>query len=212
MLFSRKQRKILDCIRTEGTMATSSKKSGTNRREFLAGAGAALSFGAVAGLAAGALPEKDTQTAIPRSGRIEHNPALCAGCGVCSLMCSLYHEKEVRVSLSRSELVRDPLEAVYSINVCRQCFSPSCYQSCPKKDSALCIDQATGVKYINSDQCDGCGECTRSCPLEPARVKLNPVTKVAFKCDLCRERKNGPICIEYCAQGALALVPVKGEA
>ena len=144
--------------------------------------------------------------------RIEHNPTVCAGCGVCSLMCSLYHEREVHVSLSRSELVRDPLEAVYSINVCRQCFSPSCYQSCPKKDSALCVDQATGVKYINTDQCDGCGECTQGCPLVPSRVKLNPATNVAFKCDLCRERKNGPICIEYCAQGALALVPVKGEA
>jgi len=192
-------------------MATSGKKSRTNRREFLTGAGAALSFGAVAGFAACTLPEENAQMTIPASGRIEHNPVVCAGCGVCSLMCSLYHEKEVHVSLSRSELVRDPLEAVYSINVCRQCFSPSCYQSCPKKDLALCVDGATGVKYINSDQCDGCGECTQGCPMEPARVKLNPVTNVAFKCDLCRDRKNGPICIEYCAQGALALVPVKGE-
>jgi Fe-S-cluster-containing hydrogenase component 2 len=192
-------------------MAISKKKSVTNRREFLAGAGAALSISAIAGLTSCDYPAVTPVVTIPANGRIKHNPSVCTGCGVCSLMCSLYHEKEVHISLSRSELVRDPFEAVYSINVCRQCLSPSCYQSCPKKDSALCIDQATGVKYINPDQCDGCGECILACPLEPARVKLNPVTKLAFKCDLCRGRGKGPICIEYCAQNALALVPGNGE-
>lgn len=192
-------------------MAKSKNKSVTNRREFLAGAGAALSIGAIAGLTGCDYSTETAAVTIPATGRIKHNPSVCAGCGVCSLMCSLYHEKEVHVSLSRSELVREPFEAVYAMNVCRQCLSPSCYQSCPKKDSALCIDQATGVKYINSDQCDGCGECILGCPMEPARVKLNPVTKLAFKCDLCRGRGKGPICIEYCAQHALALAPYNGE-
>ena len=189
-------------------MATGKNKSGTNRREFLAGA--ALSFGAVAGLTGYKLPAAVLPAGTPVAGRIEHDPSICAGCGVCSLMCSLYHEKEANISLSRSELIRDPFEAAYSINVCRQCLSPSCYQSCPKKDSALCIDQSTGVKYVNTGKCDGCGKCTLSCPLKPARVKLNPVTKVAFKCDLCRGREKGPICIEYCGQRALAIVPGNG--
>jgi len=192
----------------EVPMAERRKISGTNRREFLAGAGAAVSFGAFAGITGCAFPEGITTAPVPASGRIEHNATACAGCGVCGLMCSLYHEKEVQVSLSRSELVRDPFESVHSLNVCRQCLSPSCYQSCPKKDLALCIDPQTGVKYIQPDQCDGCGKCTLGCPLEPARVKLNPAKAAAFKCDLCRGREKGPICIEYCAQGALALVPV----
>jgi Fe-S-cluster-containing hydrogenase component 2 len=185
------------------------KKSGTNRREFLTGA--ALSLGAVAGLTH-CTPLTETLSVEKMAGiKLEHNSSLCAGCGVCGLMCSLYHEKEVHTSLSRSELIRDPLEAAYSINVCRQCLSPSCYQSCPKKDVALCIDSITGVKYIDPDQCDGCGECTLACPFDPPRIKLNPATQIAFKCDLCRERENGPICIEYCSQNALAIVPGNGE-
>ena len=190
-------------------MATYKNKPGTNRREFLAGA--AFSLGAVAGFTGCTLPTQALKEGKPAAGRLEHNASLCAGCGVCSLMCSLYHEKEVNISLSRSELVRDPLEATFSVSACRQCLSPSCYESCPKKDSALCIDRTTGVKYIDSDQCDGCGECTLACPLDPARVKLNPITETAFKCDLCREREGGPICVEYCSQKALALVPVGRE-
>ncbi len=169
----------------------------TNRREFL--------VGAVAGLTCSTL-SVTAQTAVTQiSGRIEHNSTLCAGCGVCSLMCSLYHEHETNAVLSRSELVRNPLEGDFSLNTCRQCLSPSCYQSCPRKDSALCIDKKTGVKYINSEKCDGCGKCTQACPLKPARVKLSPFRKVVFKCDLCREREKGPICVEYCGQHALSI-------
>jgi Fe-S-cluster-containing hydrogenase component 2 len=192
----------------ETKMATGKKKTrGTGRREFLVGTGAALTFGAVAGLGGRIGSTAVVPAADAIAGRIEHDATLCAGCGVCSLMCSLYHEKETRVSLSRTELVRDPFEGNYSINVCRQCLSPSCYQSCPKKHSALCIDQTTGIKYVNAEKCDGCAKCTRGCPLKPARIKLNAAGKVAFKCDLCRDREKGPICVEYCSQHALAIVP-----
>jgi Fe-S-cluster-containing hydrogenase component 2 len=189
-------------------MARGKKKSGiTDRREFLADTGAALTFGVVTGLTAYARPVAAEPAEIPVAARIEHNPSLCAGCGVCGLMCSLYHEKETKVALSRAELVREPFEGDFSLNVCRQCQAPSCYQSCPLKDSALCIDKATGIKYINAGKCDGCGKCTQACPLKPARVRIDPARKVAFKCDLCRDRKTGPICVEYCSQKALAIVP-----
>ncbi len=188
-------------------MARDKRKSGkTNRREFLTGTGAALAFGGVGGLTGHASTAPVLMAERPVAARIEHDPSLCAGCGVCGLMCSLYHEKETVVALSRSELVRDPFEAAYSINVCRQCLSPSCYQSCPQKDSALCIDPITGIKYVDAVKCKGCGKCTRGCPLKPARIKLNPDKKVAFKCDLCRGREKGPICAEYCGQHALTVL------
>ena len=195
----------------EFNMTARKKKDGsTGRREFLTGAGAALAVGAVAGFTSCSYLDQIRTNQIA-SGRIAHNPSLCAGCGVCSLMCSLYNEKETAPLLSRSEIVREPFEANYLMNVCRQCPAPSCYQSCPLKDTALCIDETTNVKYINADVCDGCGECIKACPMEPARVKLNPDKKIAFKCDLCRNRKEGPVCIEYCSQKALTLVPVNEE-
>ena len=186
---------------------TKKKSGGTGRREFLAGA--ALALGAVAGLSNCSLADQIVMDL--KGARIAHDPSLCAGCGVCGLMCSLYHEKEVARFLSRSEIVREPFEASYTFHACRQCPSPSCYQACPLKDSALRVDETTGIKYINAASCNGCGDCIEACPMEPARVKLNPATNVAFKCDLCRSRESGPVCIEYCSQKALKLAPVNGR-
>jgi Fe-S-cluster-containing hydrogenase component 2 len=195
-------------INTKGRykMAGDKKSVGTTRREFLAGTGAALAFGVASRFAghANAIPIVDVENHV--IGRIEHDASLCAGCGVCTLMCSLYNEGESIVSLSRAELVRDPIESSYSMNVCRQCLAPSCYEACPQKDLALCIDKTTGVKYVNPEECIGCGKCTSACPQKTAGIKLNPDKEVAFKCDLCRGRDNGPICVEYCGQKALSIV------
>jgi hypothetical protein len=60
-------------------MARDKKKMrGTDRREFLTGASAALAFGAVAGLARSTPSAAVEPTEKPVSGRIEHNSSLCA--------------------------------------------------------------------------------------------------------------------------------------
>lgn len=178
------------------------------RRDFVTSAGAALALGAVSSLAACAptTTKPVTQPAlegVPGSTRIVHDPNICAGCGVCGLMCAFYHEKEYGYSLARNELVRDPFNASYSFHVCQQCKSPNCYLACPKKDVALRIDPKTGVKYVNLAECMGCGSCSSACPFTPPRANVLPAKKVALKCDLCRGRKNGPICVEYCTMHAL---------
>lgn len=187
--------------------ACKKKRGGTGRREFLTGTGAALTVGMVTGITGDSLAPQVEAAEIPVAARIEHHASLCAGCGVCSLMCSLYHEKVSSLVLSRSEIIREPLEGTFSLNVCRQCQAPSCYQACPLKDSALCVDKETGIKYINAAKCSACGECVRACPLDPPRVRLTAERKHAYKCDLCRGRENGPICVEYCGQHALAAAP-----
>lgn len=139
----------------------------------------------------------------PVSARIVHHPQVCTGCGLCELMCSLYHEGEQGQALSRGELVGDRLTAEFTFNVCRQCPSPSCYDACPLQDRALCIDEVSGVKYINAEECDGCGQCIGACPFDPLRIKMHPEKNVAFMCDLCRGRAEGPACVEYCSFNAL---------
>jgi len=146
----------------------------------------------------------------PRPQRILHDPDKCTGCGLCDLMCSLYHEGEQGPALSRSELTGDRMVSVFTHNVCLQCPVPHCYHTCPKRDEALCIDQTTGTRYINPAACDGCAECIEACPFDPPRIKLHPKKNVAFMCDTCRGRAEGPICIEYCSFNALSLVR-KGE-
>ena len=139
------------------------------------------------------------------SARIAHHPDTCTGCGLCDLMCSLYHEGEQGQSLSRGELVGDRIESEFTFYVCRQCAEPKCYDACPNQDTALCIDDATGVKFINPEECDGCGDCIEACPFDPPRIKMHPAKDIAFKCDLCRGREEGPICLEYCSFEALSL-------
>jgi Fe-S-cluster-containing hydrogenase component 2 len=188
-------------------MKKDEKPGEMDRREFLTKTGAIIFLGAVTGLSACTPSLKKELEGIPIAAIIGHDPVVCAGCGVCGLMCSLYREKETSPTLARSEIVREPFEGVFSFNVCQQCRSPSCYLSCPLKDAALCIDEATGIKYVNPEKCDGCGKCTKACPFNPARIKVNAEKKVAYKCDLCREREEGPVCIQYCSQYALRIIP-----
>ena len=156
-----------------------------------------------------------TNTSLRRENtdlpRIVHDPEACTGCGPCELMCSLYHEGEQGPALSRCELAGDRLAAEFKLNVCLQCASPLCYDACPVKNHALCVDPVTGIKYINADACTGCGACVDACPFDPPRVKMHPRKNIAFMCDLCRGRDDGPICIEYCNFDALKLDGKKGS-
>ena len=146
---------------------------------------------------------------FPKSDVVVHDPAICSGCGICELMCSLYHEGEVSPVLARGTLERDPFNAEYLFSSCRQCLAPSCYISCPFPDKAIKIDRQTGVKYIVDEECTGCKKCIRACPINPPGLKFNKEKKLVYKCDLCRGREKGPICVEYCPQGALSVLKVK---
>lgn len=184
------------------------------RREFIAGTGGVLVLATLPTAALGAAQTSKTDQqkvleGVPVSALIVHDPKVCAGCGVCGLMCAFYHEKEYGVSLSRNELVRDPFTADYTFQVCQQCTSPDCYFACPNKDEALCMDKKTGVKYVNTTKCIGCGACTEACKFKPPRANVHPLKGVSFKCDLCRERAEGPICVEYCTMRALRQVSGK---
>lgn len=184
------------------------------RREFFAGTGTVIALGAVSNLAACApattkTPAPSPLDGVPLSTRIVHDSNLCAGCGVCGLMCAFYHEKEYGPSLARNVLTRDPFNADFTFQVCQQCASPNCYFACPKKDAALCVDKKTGVTYVNTAECVGCGSCTGACPFSPPRANVQPIKKVSFKCDLCRAREDGPICVEYCTMHALRKVSGK---
>ena len=138
-----------------------------------------------------------------RSGAIVYQQGLCSACGVCEVMCSLWHEGMVGPAFARSNILRDPFTAKHRHITCPQCDDPACYFACPIKDKALCIDKATGVIYINEGECNGCGLCVGACPFDPSRIKLHAMKKVAFKCDLCMGRKEGPLCVEYCLFQAL---------
>lgn len=73
----------------------------------------------------------------------------------------------------------------------------------------MCIDEETGARYINEDECMRCGKCARACPFTPSLiwVREEDEKKIYYTCDLCRGRKSGPICVERCPRSALTYVP-----
>jgi Fe-S-cluster-containing hydrogenase component 2 len=134
---------------------------------------------------------------------IVFHPGVCSACGICEVICSLWHEGRVGPAFARSNIFRDAFTAKHRHIACQQCEDPPCYAACPDKEKALCVDGASGVIYVNEDECNGCALCMDACPFDPPRMKFNASRKVVFKCDLCKGRKEGPLCVEYCPFQAL---------
>ncbi|MBW2368011.1 MAG: 4Fe-4S dicluster domain-containing protein [Deltaproteobacteria bacterium] len=139
------------------------------------------------------------------------DPELCTGCGSCELMCALFREGVGGPAPARCRVGRDAFNAEHTFDVCRQCLAPSCYVACPFQNKAQKIDPDSRVRYIDEEECVGCRKCNKACPFDPPEVRFNPEKKKSMKCDLCRDRAEGPVCVEYCPTKALKLVSLKKE-
>ena len=153
---------------------------------------------------------------LRRSGVIEVDGNLCLTCRECEVSCSLYHESECNPSLSRIRVRYDDfVPGPPSIAVCKQCDWPACYYACASRwdEPAISIDEVTGARYVDSEKCRGCGACMRACPLTPEMPVVNSKKagrkSVYFKCDLCYDRAEGPVCVEICPGKALKFVPAE---
>jgi len=159
--------------------------------------------------------EKEPGTVEELSGYgnhiVQYSPeySLCAGCETCSIMCGLTHEGFTGPGNSRIKVNLGTRSMMHTILACMQCEDHPCYNACPKKDSAMKIDADTGVVYIDEEFCIGCGLCAKNCKFQPSRIamKKNKVRKQwkAVKCDLCRNRPEGPACIEFCPVRCIGL-------
>lgn len=139
---------------------------------------------------------------------IRSNPSLCSTCLSCQLACSLFHEGECNLSLARLHIFHDPLAGSDNlIELCKQCLAPSCLYACPIP-GAFQVDEATGARIIDEEKCVGCGRCAKACPLNERGtiIRPHPRKRIYIKCDLCRKREKGPLCVEVCPWGALTLV------
>jgi len=136
----------------------------------------------------------------------------CAQCYTCMMACSLAHEGVESLALSRIQIVGHLLDRYpndVSQEVCRQCVTPLCVQSCPT--GACHVDAENGnVRTIDESMCIGCQMCVQACPFIPPRVVFNPEKNVAIKCDLCTNTPywdgEGPACVSLCPAGAIKFV------
>jgi len=127
----------------------------------------------------------------------------CVGCRTCEVACSLRNAGESNPTRSRIRIIRYERAGKfhnYVPMVCQQCSDPLCMEACPV--NAISRDQGTGALVVDADSCVGCKVCSMACPI--GGVSIDPVTDVAYKCDLCG---GDPECVKVCDPEALTYVP-----
>lgn len=161
------------------------------------------------------------------------NPDQCIGCRTCEIACALAHA--AKDALTAGTLDRDfnprlKVVKVAAVTVpvqCRQCEDAPCANVCP---TGAIVNKNHSIQ-VNSEACIGCKSCLLACPfgameLAPQVVQGEAVLQdglkvadaagghpkeklVAFKCDLCRDRPEGPACAGVCPTKAFK--PVMGQ-
>ncbi len=144
--------------------------------------------------------------AMGHVARVLMDESACAGCGMCSLVCAAVHGQYIGLSFAGIWLNRKPFECLYDSITCQQCDAPECFYACHAKGGgAIFIDDRTGARAIDPAKCMGCLECMEACVFSPSRITFDPDRNIAFKCDLCAKRPEGPACVAFCPHQALAL-------
>ena len=126
----------------------------------------------------------------------------CTACRACELACSFTHEGAFAPHLSRIRVVRFMDQGLNVPIVCVNCARPACVEVCPT--GAVHVDRSVPVVRIDEEECIGCEECIKACPLGAA--DFNDDKGVAFMCDLC---DGEPVCVTHCIHGALTFGPIQ---
>ncbi len=129
---------------------------------------------------------------------IEISHSTCVGCRLCGVICSLTHEDECSITLSRIKIIRDEEFGDNLVSVCTQCAEVHCIESCPL--TALNRDAETGAVLVDDKLCNACEACIVACPV--GGISLDKEKNIVFKCDLCG---GDPECVKFCSRGALTL-------
>ncbi|UCH08616.1 MAG: 4Fe-4S dicluster domain-containing protein [Deltaproteobacteria bacterium] len=126
------------------------------------------------------------------------HPEKCTGCHACEMICSLVHDGECNLTLSRIGIMKTngggsneniPI-------VCQQCHDPICADVCVM--GAISRNEETGALVVNEDLCVGCKTCVIACPL--GGVLYHHIKGCAMKCDLC---SGDPECVKSCLYEAI---------
>ncbi|MBU3948705.1 MAG: 4Fe-4S dicluster domain-containing protein [Proteobacteria bacterium] len=138
---------------------------------------------------------------------VDPKESVCQDCRSCEMYCAAVHDAACGLELNRIWESRDPFRGEYFAYSCKQCIAPSCVAACP--EDAMYIDEKTGARCIDEEKCNGCAACIKACPVEPPRINYNSVKKKAVKCDLCKDRPDGPVCVQMCPTMCLTLKKYK---
>ncbi|EGO64654.1 4Fe-4S dicluster domain-containing protein [Acetonema longum] len=161
------------------------------------------------------------------------DPDKCIGCRTCEIACALAHAAKdalIAGTLDQDFHPRLKVVKIAAVTVpvqCRQCEDAPCANVCP---TGAIINKHHSIQ-VKGEACIGCKSCLLACPfgvmeLAPQVMQGETVLQeglkvvdaaggrskeklVAYKCDLCRERPEGPACAGVCPTQAFK--PVAGQ-
>jgi carbon-monoxide dehydrogenase iron sulfur subunit len=128
------------------------------------------------------------------------NAEICRGCEECILACSLYHAGQCNPALARLSVNRETERYGFIPSICQHCNDPDCFAACTFDAMKM---SPNGIAYIIKESCVACDLCREACPYNS--IYIYQEKSLYLKCDLCRNRDSGPICVEVCPTGALTL-------
>ncbi len=153
----------------------------------------------------------------------------CVGCKACELACYFAHSRIERNAGLTVGTVSSPVmprlfvtkDGNKSMPVqCRHCEDAPCLNVCEYG----AIERTEDGIIINTEKCSGCKECIMACPF--GAIELYPmyedgdsidkldteeVRMAAYKCDLCMDRPEGPMCVQVCPNQALRVVTIEDD-
>jgi Fe-S-cluster-containing hydrogenase component 2 len=129
------------------------------------------------------------------------DPAKCTGCSLCEYVCVLEKNEPLWNPLrSRIRVIR--LTPAFNLALtCRFCENAPCVRACPR--NAL-TQSEEGFILVDEAKCDRCGWCIQACPY--GGISLHPDKASVLVCDLCKDKPEGPQCVEFCPEEALETV------
>ena len=131
------------------------------------------------------------------------HPERCTGCHSCEMVCSLIHDGESNLSLSRIGIMKTNGGGTNENIpvVCQQCHDPICADVCVM--GAISRDEQSGALVVKEDLCVGCKTCVIACPF--GGVLYDYIKGCAIKCDLCG---GDPECVKACLYDAIEFLPM----
>jgi anaerobic carbon-monoxide dehydrogenase iron sulfur subunit len=132
----------------------------------------------------------------------------CLGCRSCEIACAVEHSKSKTLFKAIKEdplpIHRRKVQAVEQIvisDACHHCETAFCVEACM---SGAMYKAENGTTQHNEEKCIGCWMCVMVCPFGA----ISRQKKLALKCDLCKDRTDGPVCVVSCPTKALKIKEV----